>query len=584
MSSYREEMKLKYDRYSDGQYREICPACSAQRKPHNQREKCLSVRVEWPTVKWMCHHCAEAGGVSMEEQQKAVVKFKPPAAQKDIAPEALAYLVEERGLSPSTLAAARIMSDVKYIRKEGREMLCAGFPYINDEDQVYAIKWRALEKKAWTQDGAARSFWGIEHVRTDEPLIIVEGELDVLSLKEANIRNSVSVPNGAPIKVKQGQADPREDRKFSFVWEADDVLSKIERVYIGVDRDGAGAALAEELARRIGKIKCYQIDWPEDCKDANDTLLKHGKAEVSNCVNAAKPWPISGLFSVDHYKAKVEEIYNSGVGRGLSTGLATIDELFTIQPPLLYIVTGIPSMGKSEFVDQILMNLSRLHDLKHAICSFENPPHMHLAKIIQRIVAKSFYKSAADEVGFKERMSKEEMNRALEYANDHFIFLENSDGQAATIDTVLERATVAVKRKGCRTLTIDPYNYLDLNVGSKSETALISEMLTKVRNWASANECCVFFVAHPAKLYRNSDGSFPVPLGHDISGSASWYSKSDVGLSVHRNMDTNSVEIHVWKVRWRHIGKQGMAELKYDIPTGTYEEEETDWEEIQESL
>lgn len=584
MTSISESMKLRFMGSSDGQYRQTCPACSMSRKPHNQQEKCLSIRVEWPTVKWMCHHCAESGGVSLEiKKHENVVRFTPPA-QKEIAPEALTYLVEKRGLSPSTVAAGKVMSGHKYISKLGKEMLCTGFPYINDEDQVYAIKWRAVKEKAWTQDGAAKSFWGIEHVRTDEPLVIVEGELDVLSLKEANIRNAVSVPNGAPIKVKHGTVSPSEDRKFSFVWEADDVVSKIERVLIGVDRDGPGAALAEELARRIGKIKCYQIDWPEDCKDANDTLLKHGKAEVSNCVNAAKPWPISGLFSVDHYKGKVEEIYNSGVGRGLSTGLSNIDELFTIQPPLLYIVTGIPSMGKSEFVDQILMNLSRLHDLKHAICSFENPPHMHLAKVCQRIVGKSFYKSAADEEGFKERMSSEEMDRALEYANDHFIFIENSDGQAATIDTVLERATIAVKRKGCRTLTIDPYNYLDLNVGSKSETALISEMLTKVRNWASANDACVFFVAHPAKLYRNSDGSFPVPLGHDISGSASWYSKSDVGLSVHRNMDTNLVEIHVWKVRWRHIGKQGMAELKYDIPTGTYEEEKTNWEEIEDSI
>jgi len=42
---------------------------------------------------------------------------------------------------------------------------------------------------------------------------------------------------------------------------------------------------------------------------------------------------------------------------------------------------------------------------------------------------------------------------------------------------------------------------------------------------------------------------------------------------VHRNYDTDMVEIHAWKVRWKTLGKQGMTELRYDVVTGTYSEE-----------
>ena len=111
---------------------------------------------------------------------------------------------------------------------------------------------------------------------------------------------------------------------------------------------------------------------------------------------------------------------------------------------------------------------------------------------------------------------------------------------------------------------------------------MISDMLTKVRNWATAHDCAVFFVAHPAKLYRQNDGSYPPPKGYDISASASWFSKTDIGITVHRNYDTDMVEIHSWKVRWKTLGRQGVAELKYDIVTGTYSEDTgsgLDWED-----
>ena len=225
--------------------------------------------------------------------------------------------------------------------------------------------------------------------------------------------------------------------------------------------------------------------------------------------------------------------------------MANIDELFTIKSGMVHVITGVPSMGKSEFVDQLLFNLARTYDWKHAVCSFENPPHMHISKFLEKTLGKPFHN------GPSPRMSEEEMEGALDWLKEHFIFMEQSDGTTATIDDILERASAAVSRMGVRTLTIDPYNYMEMNVGSKSETNLISEMLTKVRNWAAA---------------------------HDVAA-ASWFAKADIGFTVHRNFDTERVEIHVWKVRFKHLGKQGMSELQYDVVTGTYSEIPDVWED-----
>jgi len=574
MTDIPEEMKRMFMGSADGQYRQQCPACSPGRKSHNQQEKCLSIKVEWPTVRWMCHHCAESGGISLEDKRN-VIKFTPPP-KKDLSPAAQTYL-EGRGLSVATINGAGILSGHKYIRDAGKEVMCAGFPYIEPAtDKTYAIKWRSLDTKDFTQEGSACTFFGIEKVKVGEEIVIVEGEVDALSLREIGI-TAVSVPNGAPIKVSDGAVDPTEDRKFGYVWAASEILKATDKVVIAVDRDGPGNALAEELARRIGKPKCWSVEWPEGCKDANDVLLNEGKAALANAIEAAEPWPIAGLYDVEHYAEQVRTLYQQGEGRGLSTGYECVDELFTIKP-LVYVITGVPSMGKSEFLDQILFNLSQKYDWRHAVCSFENPPHMHISKLLEKTLGKPFH------AGPTPRMSEEEMERGIEWISDHFLFMEQSDGTSASISDILDRGSAAVQRMGVRSLTIDPYNYLDMNIGSKSETNLISEMLTKVRNWSAAHDCAVFFVAHPAKLYRQADGSYPVPRGYDISSSASWYSKADVGISINRNSDNGKVEIYCWKVRFKHLGKQGMCELNYDRVTGTYEEEKTDWQEIQQAL
>ena len=84
----------------------------------------------------------------------------------------------------------------------------------------------------------------------------------------------------------------------------------------------------------------------------------------------------------------------------------------------------------------------------------------------------------------------------------------------------------------------------------------------------------MWFVAHPAKPQRERDGSLPTPTLYDISGSANWANKADVGLVVHRDPDRDPTrtDIYVRKVRFKSVGKIGMTSLRYDRATGRYSE------------
>ena len=128
-----------------------------------------------------------------------------------------------------------------------------GFPYYS-HDLLVNVKYRTLDKRFWQSKGAEKMLYGLNDVLGNNEIIIVEGELDKLALEEAGITNVVSVPDGAPARVKEGELpSAEEDTKYSYLWNSRAWLDQAVRIVIATDNDGPGDALAEELARRLGR-------------------------------------------------------------------------------------------------------------------------------------------------------------------------------------------------------------------------------------------------------------------------------------------------------------------------------------------
>lgn len=78
------------------------------------------------------------------------------------------------------------------------------------------------------------------------------------------------------------------------------------RIIIATDSDGPGQALSEELARRLGRERCWRVKWPTagaaegtkapSLKDANEVLMAKGADALKAAVEGAEPYPIRGLF------------------------------------------------------------------------------------------------------------------------------------------------------------------------------------------------------------------------------------------------------------------------------------------------
>lgn len=209
------------------------------------------------------------------------------------------------------------------------------------------------------------------------------------------------------------------------------------------------------------------------------------------------------------------------------------------------------------------------------VFSFENQPvAVHIAKLLEKILGKPF----GD--GPRIRMIISEVERhVLEELERHFIFMDASKGTMTVKEITNAAAHHLAAWPGKKGLVIDPWNELEhWRPPNQSETEYISASLSALRNWSRRNHVHTWVVAHPQKMRRSDKGELPIPRPDMISGSQHWWNKADCCITVYRDLDKNGpldepeTDIHVQKIRFKHIGRVGIASLHYDRVTGRYSE------------
>lgn len=266
----------------------------------------------------------------------------------------------------------------------------------------------------------------------------------------------------------------------------------------------------------------------------------------------------------------VIDLYKRGVTTGKSTGWPSLDALYTVVPGQWTLVTGYPGSGKSEFIDALTVNLAEQHGWRFAFYSPENQPQQfHVAKLLEKVLVKPFFP------GPNERMTSEEIAEASLWLTEHFAFIRQEHGPKS-IDQILDvcfgwiRESRHEKPAG---IVIDPWNEIEHErPATLSETEYVSRTLTRLRQFARNTSCHVWIIAHPRIIQRDRDGKRPIPTPSDVSGSAHWWNKADNAITVHRDQaeGVQDTAIYVQKVRFKHVGKQGLTTLKYDRVTGRY--------------
>ena len=539
-------------RLEEGKKQGICPLCSHDRKPKNQKAKCASY--DWERGLGTCHNCNTSFQLHSYQRKGASEKeyirpVQPDPEYPELADDKVLKWFETRGISPGTLLDCKVTQGSEYMPQTGKTENAIKFNYFMG-DQLINIKYRDGRKNFKLYKGAEKVFYNINSIVGYEYCIITEGEMDVLALHEAGIPNSISVPNGATLN----------SNNLDYLDNCIDYFEDKEKIILAVDSDEAGQALQSELVRRLGAEVCYLASF-DDCKDANEYLIKHGKEKLAERISQSRPVPLENVTTFKDIEDEVTDFVRNGFKKGYQVGLENFDNIFSTYTGQFITVTGIPSSGKSDFVDQMVVGYNRNYSWKTAFASPENAPtYLHAHKLMRK---------TWEGMPRSEDIHTDKWNNIASHVNDNYFFI---DMERYTLESVLRKGAELVKRKGIKCLVIDPFNKIrDVDCKTEDVNRYTMEYLTKIETFAKKFDVLVFIVAHPTKMYKDKDGKIEEPTMYNIKGGGEWYDASYHGLLVHRDYDAKTVKAKVLKVKFQNLGENGAeAHFKWEHKSGCF--------------
>ena len=534
-----------------GKTQGVCPLCSSDRQPKNQKAKCASY--DWERGLGTCHNCNKSFQLHTYQRKGASEKiYVRPLIDNVSTLQSNSKVIEwfkTRGISQETLRDLNVSEGPEFMPQTGKTENVIKFNYMMG-DQLINIKYRDGRKNFKLYKGAEKVFYNINNIVGYDHCVIVEGEMDVLALYEAGISNAISVPNGATLN----------SNNLEYLDNCIDYFEDKQKVIIAVDSDEAGQALQTELVRRLGAEVCYIATF-QDCKDANEYLLKYGKEQLAKRITGAKPVQLENVTTFRDIEGEITDFVKNGFKPGFQVGLENFDNIFSTYTGQFITVTGIPSSGKSDFVDQMCVGYNKNYGWKTAFASPENAPtYLHAHKIMRKVWE---YMPSAQDIG------NDKWNQVAEHINDNFFFI---DMERYTLESVLRKGAELVKRKGIKCLVIDPFNKVrDVDAKSDDVNRYTMDYLQKIEMFCKKYDVLVFIVAHPTKMYKDSNGKIEEPTMYNIKGGGEWYDASYHGLLVHRDYEAKTVKAKVLKVKFQNLGENGAeAHFKWEPKSGCF--------------
>jgi len=540
----------------DGVKYSTCPLCSAERKKKTQ--KCLSIH--WDSGLAKCSHCGEVIQLHEFENKNKEVNYKIPEWSNETKlSDKVVKWFEGRGISQFVLRLMKIGEGVHFMppnssEEKGRNKNTIQFPYFRN-GQIVDIKYRAGDKTFNLFKGAERMAYNLDNIQGQEVIYCVEGEPDVLAVMECGIHNVCSPPNGFT-----------EKGNVNLDWLNNDVEHFInaKKIILAFDQDKPGRNGTNEFIRRFGAHKCFLVDL-KDCKDSNDYLLAYGKESLKITLENHIEIPLDNVSAYNDHKKDVRDFFINGMPKGIVTKtMGNLDNWFSVNLGQTIMVTGIPSMGKSEVVDQITLSWAMNYDFKIAFASPENKPNvLHHQKLIRKLLG-SVPKNKSD--------FNQSFEACEDFIQNHVTMIDADNGY--DLEKVLLKAEELVYRKGINVLVLDPFNKIPYKGNVESITGnRVNDYTAKyhqlINQFETRFNVIVILVAHPVKMQKQESGKYLIPTFYDIKGGGEHYDMSHHGLVVHRDYDLGLTMMGTLKVKFQHLGENNKEFwFKYHVESG----------------
>jgi twinkle protein len=536
-----------------------CPACTDTRK--NKQDKSLYVNFNSGVGKCFNDGCSAL--FFRDSIEKSIVRDKYTLPEQiwknytNLSNQLVKWSEEERKINQYTLKHFGITEEKYYQPALNKEVNNIVFNYF-EGDVLVNKKYRSGNKKFTQSKNGKPIFYNINSIIGEDECYITEGELDVLALYEIGIKNAISIPNGA-------------NDNDNYWLNSEKYLKDIKKFYIATDNDESGNNVAEKIAQRLGRYRCERVLF--DGKDANEDL-KTGVLQKT--IHNKKKYPVNGTFTSDDLWDKMDVLYENGLPNCIeikNKSLSCINSIFKLMFGHLCVGTGIPSHGKSNFTEWLVLNYVLEGDLKASFFSPEHQPlELHYSTFAQKIIGKNYFY----DIDGTPRMTKEELIEFKNWANQKIYLTSPDAGEFATWDWLFDKFREQIFSFGINIFVVDAWNKVEFT-GNRTERENISKTLSRLTQFAQQNNVLIIVIAHPTKMKKEA-GAYEKPTLYDVSGSADFRNQTHDGFCIYRYFEEEQYTTFTnLKTKYSFQGDIGKeVEFSYHKPSGRYYERNTE--------
>lgn len=393
---------------------------------------------------------------------------------------------------------------------------------------------------------------GLDQVETFDAVWVVWDAADIAVLNEAGYRQAIAFHGNVDRLLAQHATE----------------LAQVKQFHLGLPTTPEGRALSEYLARRFGRHRCWEVEWIGGDRASVSQAL-NGTQAVRQALEEARAYPIEGIYQIS--AAALHVLRHERPPVTMTTGCRATDAILSLPTEgRLIVVTGYPGSGKTNWVRHVMIHTARVENRRWLVFSPEMSPWENfMAECAAVYHQKPFWPGRRAQG--RTTLSDAEIGTAARWLRDRVV-MQVCDAQdvSPSLDWLLDGARDAVLRHGITDWEIDPWNEIAHVRGDMNETDYIGRSLQRLKAFGANHGVNVWVVAHPAKpppLRHGEERKHPGP--YDISGSAKWFDKADLGLTVHSEA-AGSAQIIPWKSRFSYATKNAVAHLLFDAATGVY--------------
>ena len=211
-------------------------------------------------------------------------------------------------------------------------------------------------------------------------------------------------------------------------------------------------------------------------------------------------------------------------------------------------------MGKTTLVNDLACRMADRHGWSTCFATFEQSPQEDHRRLLRTWHGREPEHSQA----------LDKLQAADAWIDRYFGFVVPNEDEEADLSWLLDMLAASVIRHGASMAIVDPWNELDhIRPREQSLTEYVGWAIRQLKSFARKFDVHMIVVAHPTKIARDNTGTLPMPSLYDISDSAAWANKPDVGIIIHQDKD--GTQLRIAKSRFHdQIGKPGVVKLRFD--------------------